>query len=79
MPGPEDRVIIPVTEYSRGSMSLKLPPAGGLSMCRSLQAVEKRPKDHRKCVGIVLLNAKNEAFVACRSDLTVAQKVLGVL
>jgi hypothetical protein len=27
-----------------------------------------RPKDHRKCVGVVLLNARNEAFVACRAD-----------
>jgi len=28
----------------------------------------KRPKDHRKCVGIMLLNARNEVFVACRAD-----------
>lgn len=41
----------------------------------SNQAVDQRPKDHRKCVGIVLLNSKDEAFVACRSDLTVATKV----
>jgi hypothetical protein len=30
--------------------------------------VAKRPKDHRKCVGIVLLNSRNEAFVARRAD-----------
>ena len=28
----------------------------------------KRPKDHRKCVGVMLLNARNEVFVACRAD-----------
>ncbi len=28
----------------------------------------KRPKDHRKCVGILLLDARNHAFVACRAD-----------
>jgi len=31
-------------------------------------AEQKRPKDHRKCVGVVLLDARNHALVACRAD-----------
>jgi 8-oxo-dGTP pyrophosphatase MutT (NUDIX family) len=34
----------------------------------------KRPKDHRKCVGVMLLNARNEVFVACRADGSLLDK-----